>query len=94
MTAAKTWARAERVDTKLSKQQPSTPRITAEAFQELAWQGVPFVAQLGWRIERFAAGDIAVRLPCSELLLRPGGRSAARRSWRWPTSRSMAWCCR
>ena len=34
---------------------------------------MPFVAQLGWRIERFAAGDIAVRLPYSELLLRPGG---------------------
>ena len=73
MTAAKAWTRAERVGTELSKQQPSTPRITAAAFQELAWQGVPFVAQLGWRIERFAAGDIAVRLPYSELLLRPGG---------------------
>ncbi|HEX2479014.1 MAG TPA: PaaI family thioesterase [Geminicoccaceae bacterium] len=57
----------------LSKEQPSAPRITAEAFQELAWQGVPLVAQLGWRIERFAAGDIAVRLPYSDLLLRPGG---------------------
>ena len=67
-------ATSERVGVReLSKQQPSTPRITAAAFQELAWQGVPFVAQLGWRIERFAAGDIAVRLPYSELLLRPGG---------------------
>lgn len=52
---------------------PGAPRITAEAFQELAGRGVPFVAQLGWRIERFAAGDVAVRLPYSELLLRPGG---------------------
>jgi uncharacterized protein (TIGR00369 family) len=54
-------------------QQRSAPRITAEEFQELAWQGVPFVRQLGWRLERFAAGDVAVRLPYSELLLRPGG---------------------
>jgi uncharacterized protein (TIGR00369 family) len=64
---------SETGDTELSDEQPSAPRITAEAFQELAWQGVPLVAQLGWRIERFAAGDIAVRLPYSDLLLRPGG---------------------
>jgi uncharacterized protein (TIGR00369 family) len=57
----------------LSEKQPRAPRITAEEFQELASQGVPFVAQLGWRVERFAAGDIAVRLPYSDLLLRPGG---------------------
>ena len=57
----------------MSGKQPSAPRITAEAFQELASQGVPFVAQLGWRIERFAAGEIAVRLPYFDLLLRPGG---------------------
>jgi uncharacterized protein (TIGR00369 family) len=57
----------------LSDEQSSAPRITAEAFQELAWQGVPFVAQLDWRIERFAAGDVAIRLPYSDLLLRPGG---------------------
>jgi uncharacterized protein (TIGR00369 family) len=59
--------------TELTNEQPSEPRITAEEFQELAWQGVPFVAQLGWRLERFAAGDVAVRLPYSDLLLRPGG---------------------
>jgi uncharacterized protein (TIGR00369 family) len=53
--------------------QAGEPRIAVEEFQELAWHGVPFVAQLGWRIERFAAGDVAVRLPYSELLLRPGG---------------------
>jgi uncharacterized protein (TIGR00369 family) len=57
----------------LTDQQRSAPRISAEEFQELAWQGVPFVRQLGWRLERFAAGDVAVRLPYSELLLRPGG---------------------
>jgi uncharacterized protein (TIGR00369 family) len=57
----------------LTDQQRNAPRITAEEFQELAWQGVPFVRQLGWRLERCAAGDVAVRLPYSELLLRPGG---------------------
>jgi uncharacterized protein (TIGR00369 family) len=54
-------------------QQRSAPRIAAKEFQELAWQGVPFVRQLGWRLERFAPGDVVVRLPYSELLLRPGG---------------------
>jgi uncharacterized protein (TIGR00369 family) len=53
--------------------QPRAPRITAAAFEELAWQGVPFVGQLGCRIERFAAGEVAIRLPYSDLLLRPGG---------------------
>ena len=57
----------------MTDEQARQPRITAGEFQELACQGVPFVAQLGWRIERFAAGDIAVRLPYSDLLLRPGG---------------------
>jgi uncharacterized protein (TIGR00369 family) len=56
----------------LTDEQPGAPRITAEEFEELA-SGVPFVAQLGWRLERFAAGDVAVRLPFSDLLLRPGG---------------------
>ena len=57
----------------MTDEQPGEPRITAGEFQELAWQGVPFVAQLGWRLERFRAGDVAVRLPYSEVLLRPGG---------------------
>jgi uncharacterized protein (TIGR00369 family) len=57
----------------LTDEQPGESRITAEEFQELVWQGVPFVAQLGLRVERFAAGDITVRLPYSDLLLRPGG---------------------
>ena len=57
----------------MTDEQRNAPRITAEEFQELAWQGVPFVRQLGWRLERFAPGDVAVRLPYSELLLRPGG---------------------
>jgi uncharacterized protein (TIGR00369 family) len=47
--------------------------ITAEEFQELARAGVPYVGQLGCVIERFAAGDVRVRLPYSDLLQRPGG---------------------
>jgi uncharacterized protein (TIGR00369 family) len=51
----------------------SGPKVTVEEFRELAFAGVPFVAGLDWQIERFAAGDIAVRLPYQDLLLRPGG---------------------
>ncbi len=51
----------------------SGPRISAEEFRELAWQGVPYVGQLGCRIERFEAGEVAIRLPYSDLLQRPGG---------------------
>jgi uncharacterized protein (TIGR00369 family) len=57
----------------VTDEQPGESRITAEQFQELVWQGVPFVAQLGLLVERFAAGDITARLPYSDLLLRPGG---------------------
>jgi len=48
-------------------------RITAEEFRELAWQGVPYVGQLGCEILRFAAGEVTLRLPYSEILQRPGG---------------------
>ena len=48
-------------------------RISAEEFQALASQGVPYVGQLGCVVERFAAGDVVVRLPYSDLLRRPGG---------------------
>lgn len=51
----------------------SGPKITIEEFRELAFDGVPFVAGLDWRVERFEAGDIRVRLPYQNLLLRPGG---------------------
>lgn len=47
--------------------------LTAEEFQELATQGVPYVGQLGCRVERFEPGRVEVRLPYRELLLRPGG---------------------
>ena len=48
-------------------------RISAEEFRELAWQGVPYVGQLNCTVERFAAGEVRVRLPYSPLLQRPGG---------------------
>lgn len=48
-------------------------KLTAEEFQKLATQGVPYVGQLGLKVERFAAGEVEMRLPWQELLLRPGG---------------------
>ena len=51
----------------------SAARISAEEFQEFAWQGVPYVGQLGCVIERFDAGDVLVRMPYTDLLQRPGG---------------------
>lgn len=41
------------------------PRITAEEFRELDWQGLPYVGQLRCEILRFAAGDVLVRPPYS-----------------------------
>jgi uncharacterized protein (TIGR00369 family) len=51
----------------------SGPQVTVEEFRALAFDGVPFVAGLDWRIERFEAGEVDVRLPYQDLLLRPGG---------------------
>jgi uncharacterized protein (TIGR00369 family) len=48
-------------------------RISAEEFRELAWRGVPYVGQLGCEVLRFAAGEVLIRLPYSDLLQRPGG---------------------
>ena len=50
-----------------------TPRLTTEEFEALATQGVPYVGQLGCRVERFEPGAVDVRLPWDERLLRPGG---------------------
>lgn len=47
--------------------------LTAEAFEELAAQGVPYVGQLGVRVVRFEPGRVDVRLPYQASLLRPGG---------------------
>lgn len=49
------------------------PELTAAEFEALAAQGVPYVGQLGCRVERFERGRVDVRLPYNELLLRPGG---------------------
>jgi uncharacterized protein (TIGR00369 family) len=49
------------------------PKISGEAFLELAADSVPLVAALGCRIERFEAGALNIRLPYAELLRRPGG---------------------
>ncbi|MDX1541598.1 MAG: PaaI family thioesterase [Geminicoccaceae bacterium] len=57
----------------MSETAVSGPKITVDEFRELAFDGVPFVAGLDWRIERFEAGEIRVRLPYQDLLLRPGG---------------------
>lgn len=47
--------------------------LTADEFEALATQGVPYVGQLDCRVERFERGRVDVRLPYKELLLRPGG---------------------
>jgi uncharacterized protein (TIGR00369 family) len=49
------------------------PKLSAEQFQHLATQGVPYVGQLGLSVLRFDAGEVDMRLPWQELLLRPGG---------------------
>ena len=51
----------------------SGARITAAEFEELARRGVPYVGQLGVRIEHLEAGALRARLPYSDHLLRPGG---------------------
>jgi uncharacterized protein (TIGR00369 family) len=48
-------------------------RLSAEEFQEVASQSVPYVGQLGCEVLRFAPGDVLVRLPYTHLLQRPGG---------------------
>jgi uncharacterized protein (TIGR00369 family) len=48
-------------------------KLTAAEFQALATQGVPYVGQLGLVVERFAAGEVTVRLPWQQVLVRPGG---------------------
>jgi uncharacterized protein (TIGR00369 family) len=48
-------------------------RISALEFEELARHGVPYVGQLGCVVERYAGGDVLIRLPYSDLIRRPGG---------------------
>ena len=47
--------------------------LNAETFAVLASEGVPYVGLLDVRVEHFRKGDVAVRLPYRDLLLRPGG---------------------
>jgi uncharacterized protein (TIGR00369 family) len=47
--------------------------MTAEEFEVLATQGVPYVGLLGCRVRRFEPGRVEVELPFRELLVRPGG---------------------
>jgi uncharacterized protein (TIGR00369 family) len=49
------------------------PKISVATFQALAFEGVRYAGQLGCRVERFAAGQVVLRLPYQELLRRPGG---------------------
>lgn len=49
------------------------PKMTAEEFSSLATQGVPFVGQMGCVVEHMAFGEVHVRLPYQDFLLRPGG---------------------
>lgn len=48
-------------------------KLTAAEFEELASQGVPYVGLLGLKVERFAAGEVEMRLPWQDMLVRPGG---------------------
>ena len=49
-------------------------RITIEAFERLAAEKLPVVAQFGIRCERIEAGRVWMRMPCGDSgLLRPGG---------------------
>ncbi len=47
--------------------------LDKDGFAALASEGVPYVGLLDVRVEHFREGDVAVRLPYRELLLRPGG---------------------
>ncbi len=48
-------------------------KIYPEEFLELARDGVPYVGQLGLSVESWSAGHVVLRLPCDDLILRPGG---------------------
>ncbi len=52
---------------------PAAAKLYQAEFEALAWAGVPYVGQLGCRVERWAAGDVQIRLPFQPLLQRPGG---------------------
>ncbi|NBB71538.1 MAG: hotdog fold thioesterase [Alphaproteobacteria bacterium] len=47
--------------------------LDAAGFAELAAEGVPYVGMLDVEVVHFREGEVLVRLPYRELLLRPGG---------------------
>jgi acyl-coenzyme A thioesterase PaaI-like protein len=49
------------------------PKITAETFRAMAFEGVPYAGQLGCRVERLEADRLTLRMPYQDLLQRPGG---------------------
>jgi uncharacterized protein (TIGR00369 family) len=53
-----------------------SPRITADAFAAVMRDLVPYVGQLGIRVERLGYGSITLVMPASDRLLRPGGTIA------------------
>ncbi len=54
----------------------STSGISADEFEKLARERVPFVGQLGPVVERLEAGAAMLRQPYREEFLRPGGTVA------------------
>ena len=55
---------------------PAKPRITAEEFAAVMRDLVPYVGQLGIRVQRLGFGTISLLMPASDRLLRPGGTIA------------------
>ena len=54
----------------------SGARITAEEFEQLARERVPFVGQMGPRVAHIGAGTAVLRQPFHDVFLRPGGTVA------------------
>lgn len=48
-------------------------RVTPEELERIAIDKVPFMGQLGTRIEQLDGGSVRVRLPFHQDFLRPGG---------------------
>lgn len=52
------------------------PRISVDEFAAIMRDLVPYVGQLGIRVQSLGVGAISLVMPASELLLRPGGTIA------------------
>jgi len=57
----------------MTESETTDAKIYADEFLTIAKDGVPYVGQLGVSVETWEAGYIALRLPYSELIRRPGG---------------------